>query len=58
MNFSAEEGTEEVDSSSNKRLNNLNWCIGNGGCGIMETELENICCLNEFTEEEKFEGTL
>ena len=28
--FSAEEGTEEVDSSSIKRLNNLNWCICNG----------------------------
>ena len=57
--FSAEEGTEEVDSSSNKRLNNLYWCICNGGCGIMETELESICCqeLNEITEE-KFEGTL
>ena len=48
-----------LDSSSNKRLNNLNWCICNGGCGIMETELESICCqeLNEITEE-KIEGTL
>ena len=48
--FSAEEGTEEVDSSSNKRLNDLNWCICNGG---------SIFCqeLNEITEE-KFEGTL
>ena len=57
--FSAEEGTEEVDSFSNKRLNNLNWCICNGGCGFMETELESISCqeLNEIPEE-KLEGNL
>ena len=46
--FSAEEGTEEVDSSSIKRLNNLNWCICNGGCGIMETELERIGCQRNY----------
>ena len=38
------------------RLNNLNWCDC-GGCAMMKTEIECVCCceLNGISEE-KFEG--